>query len=110
MAELSVDKIGNAAVTDYDDLSGLASFTDYVALDEDQNIAAAEYQDDFVDEANITVPYSKQPRGYGEGDKRLGTSLSLEENIYSLAYVAQLDNYTIDKVTERENSERPTCI
>ena len=66
--------------------------------------------DDFIDEAKNDVPYSKQKRGYGEGDLRLGTSISLDENIYSLAFVAQLNNWTIDKVTEKENSVPPNAV
>ena len=52
--------------------------------------------EDFVDEANNTVPYSKQKRKYGDGEIRLGTSLNLSENIYTLAFVAELTNETID--------------
>lgn len=89
----------------YDDLSGLHSFTNYSAMENERTIG-----DDFIDEANNTVPYTKQKRGYGEGDLRLGTSFSLDENIYSLAFIAQLNNWTIDKVTEKENSEPPSAI
>ena len=109
MPELSVDNIGTpAGMTSYDDMSGLASFTNYTALEGEMSTPAIE--DDFLDEANITVPYSKQKRGHGEGVSRLGTSLTLQENIYSLAFVAQLSNWTIDKVTEKEGSDRPECV
>ena len=56
---------------------------------EDQRTAILD-SSSFVDEANNLVPYSEQKRGYGKGDLRLGTSLQLGENIYSLAFVAML--------------------
>jgi len=95
--DLSVDNIGTAAMTDYDGFSGLGSFTDYRPLEADPQ------EDDFVDEANNTVPYTKQKRGYGEGEVRIGTSLLLDENIYTLAYVAELTNQLIDKVTRGDD-------
>lgn len=90
--QLSVDNIGTAAVTDYDnDFEGLGSLTDYTAL------SGVENQDNaFVDEANNMVPYSQQKRGYGDGLLRIGSSICLVENIYSLAFIAELNNELID--------------
>ena len=61
--DLSVDNIAMAPGNSYDDMSGLASFTHYSPLDGDRSNSAIE--DEFVDEADSSVPYSKQKRGHG---------------------------------------------
>ena len=53
------------------------------------------------------VPYSAQKRGYGEGDLRLGTSILLIENIYTVAFVAMLQNQEIDAVTQEDKGKPP---
>lgn len=49
--DYSVDNIGTA-VNEYEGYSGLGSFTDYSPLEADNE------DDNFVDEANNTVPYT----------------------------------------------------
>lgn len=65
------------------------------------------FEDDFIDEANNMVPYSKQKRGHGEGELRLGKSLRLGENIYTLAFMAELKNEEIDFVTQEDQGKPP---
>ena len=84
-----------------DDRDGLGSLTNYTAM-EDLND-----QDDFVDEANNMVPYSKQKRGHGEGELRLGKSVSLSENIYTLAFMSELKNEEIDFYTQDDQGKPP---
>lgn len=103
--ELSVDNIGTAAVTDYDnDFEGLGSLTDYTALSGDPS---HNQENVFIDEANNTVPYSQQKRGYGDGLLRLGSSICLVENIYSLAFIAELNNELIDQVILGDEDKMP---
>ena len=104
--ELSVDNIGTAAVTEYDnDFEGLGSLTDYTALSGTFN--SNQDNNAFVDEANNTVPYSRQKRGYGDGLLRIGSSMCLFENIYSLAFIAELNNELIDQVILRDEDKMP---
>lgn len=35
------------------------------------------------------IPYAERPRGYGQGEVRLGRSLPIAEDIYSLCFVSQ---------------------
>ena len=84
-----------------DRYDGFNSMVNYTTMTDNTLI-----EEIFVDEANNTVPYSKQRRQYGLGDLRLGKSVILEENIYTLAYIAALNNEEIDKVTQ-ENEGRP---
>ena len=79
-----------------DDCDGLDSQINYVAM-EDKKL-----QEDFVDEANNTVPYSKQKRDHGEGELRLGKSVSLAENIYTLAFISEIRNEEIDFYTQED--------
>ena len=102
-ADSSVQNIGTAAMTEYTDFDGLGSLTDYTTLPGQGEIE----NDDFVDEANNTVPYSKQKRGYGEGLLRIGTSINLTENIYTLAFMAELNNELLDHVTGGDEVKMP---
>lgn len=86
-----------------DENDGLNSFTNYSAMEDRQFLV----EDDFIDESNNTVPYSKQKRGHGEGELRLGKSLSLAENIYTLAFMAELKNEEIDFVTLEDQGKPP---
>ena len=91
MKELSKKvRVEEDAGTYADDHDGLDSQASYVVLND---------QDDFVDEANNTLPYSKQKRDHGEGNLRLGKCLSLAENIYTLAFISEIKNEEIDFYT-----------
>ena len=72
----------------FDGGSGLESMVNYTPMGDDVTME----EDNFIDEANNTVPYSKQRRGYGRGDLRLGKGFILSENIYTLAFLAAMTN------------------
>ena len=91
-------------MTEYEDFDGLGSLTDYTSLAGQQLEA---HIDNFVDEANNTVPYTKQQRDYGDGLLRIGTSINLTENIYTLAFIAELNNELIDEVTLGDSVKMP---
>ena len=86
----------------FDGGSGLESMVDYTPMGEDVTM-----EDTFVDEANNTVPYSKQRRGYGRGDLRLGKGFILSENIYTLAFLAALNNEEIDAILIEDGGKPP---
>ena len=94
----------NQSFSGFDDpADGLNSMTNYTAM-----IDITGNEDSFVDEANNTLPYTKQKRGYGKGDIRIGTSLSLSQNIYTLSFIAELRNEQIDSVTLEDGGRPPT--
>ena len=62
---------------------------------------------DFVDENDSSVPYTKLPRAYGDGELRVGTFLALSEDIYSLGFVSQIRNDIIDKALMGSDADRP---
>ena len=82
--------------------SGLESTVNYTPMGDDVTM-----EDTFVDEANNTVPYSKQRRGYGRGDLRLGKGFLLSENIYTLAFVAAMTNEEIDAILVEDGGKPP---
>ena len=42
------------------------------------------------------MPYMKRTRGYGQGEMRIGKSLEFTEDIFSLCFCVQLDDYLLD--------------
>ena len=61
----------------------------------------------FVDENDYDVPYSKLPRAYGDGELRLGTFLSLNEDIYSLGFASLLRNEIVNQALIKEEASAP---
>ena len=51
----------------------------------------------FIDENDHNIPYTEQPRAYGDGELRIGTYLSLNEDIYSLGFASMLRNEIVDE-------------
>ena len=86
----------------------MASSTNYRSLDQQQDPLLE--GSIFVDEANNTVPYTLQKREYGRGDLRLGTSIQLDENIYTVAFLAELNNQEIDAVTQEDQGKPPEQV
>ena len=64
-------------------------------------------EDSFVDENDTDLQYTQRPRLYGDGEIRIGTYLSLNEDIYSLGFASMVRNELIDKVILKESAERP---
>ena len=62
----------------------------------------------FIDENDIDVPYTEIPRNYGDGEIRVGTHLSLNEDIYSLGFASLANNELIDTAILKEDAVRPT--
>jgi hypothetical protein len=56
--------------------------------------AEAVLLEEIIDER---VDYRTKERGYGQGDCRLGTTLEMSDDIYSLAFVCWLSNDAINK-------------
>ena len=61
----------------------------------------------FIDENDPHIPYTKLPRNYGDGELRIGSFLSLNEDIYSLGFVCQIRNEIINEATIKEEASRP---
>jgi len=53
------------------------------------------------------LQYTQRPRLYGDGEIRIGTYLSLNEDIYSLGFASMVRNELIDKVILKESAEQP---
>ena len=51
----------------------------------------------FIDENDHNIPYTEQPRAYGDGELRIGTYLALNEDIYSLGFASMLRNEIVDE-------------
>ena len=62
----------------------------------------------FIDENDIDVPYTELPRNYGDGEIRIGTYLSLNDDIYSLGFASLATNELIDTAILKEDAVRPT--
>ena len=62
----------------------------------------------FIDENDIDVPYTELPRNYGDGEIRIGTYLSLNDDIYSLGFACLATNEIIDNAILKEDAVRPT--
>ena len=62
----------------------------------------------FIDENDIDVPYTELPRNYGDGEIRIGTFLSLNDDIYSLGFASLATNELIDTAILKEDAVRPT--
>ena len=61
----------------------------------------------FIDENDNNVPYTKLPRKYGDGELRLGTYLTLNEDVYSLGFASLIKNELIDKVLLEVDEQEP---
>ena len=59
----------------------------------------------FIDENDNDVQYSKRERLFGDGELRIGTFLSLTEDIYSLGFASLAKNELINKVLLTEEAE-----
>jgi len=42
------------------------------------------------------ISYKNRPRGYGQGDVRLGESLEVSDDIYSLGFISQINDEIMD--------------
>ena len=72
-----------------------------------QTVNVTNLDSSFIDENEHDIPYSKLPRGYGEGELRLGTYLILSEDVYSLGFVSLLRNEIVDVALLKEEASRP---
>ena len=61
----------------------------------------------FVDENDYDIPYAKLPRAYGDGELRLGTFLSLNEDVYSLGFASLLRNEIVNEALIKEEATAP---
>lgn len=59
----------------------------------------------FFDENENDLQYTKRPRSFGDGELRIGTYLSLTEDIYSLGFASLAKNELINKVLLPEETE-----
>ena len=50
--------------------------------------------------ASERKPYMEQVRFYGEGEIRVGTSLNLNDDIYSLGFISQLSDVELGKILD----------
>lgn len=61
----------------------------------------------FIDENDHDIGYTKYPRSFGDGELRIGTYLSLNEDIYSLGFACLLKNEIVDEALLKEEAARP---
>ena len=61
----------------------------------------------FIDENDRQIPYTQLPRLYGDGELRIGTFLSLEEDIYSLGFASLYKNELVDLALLKDEGVRP---
>ena len=64
-------------------------------------------KDSFIDENDCNLGYTKRPRNYGDGEIRIGTYLSLNEDIYSLGFASLAKNEIIDEALLKDEASRP---
>lgn len=60
-----------------------------------------------MDENDDKIPYTKKRRVFGDGEIRLGTYLSLNDDIYSLGFACLVKNELVDEVLLKEDAKRP---
>mgnify|MGYP006082051517 CR=1 FL=1 len=48
------------------------------------------------EQLHMTESYFERDRGYGQGNYRIGQSLEMEDSIYSLGFLSQLEDVIID--------------
>ena len=69
--------------------------------------AAKDHLESFIDENDHNIPYTEQPRAYGDGELRIGTYLALNEDIYSLGFASMLRNEIVDEAILQEEANHP---
>lgn len=66
----------------------------------------------------MEIAYMEQPRGYGQGFRRIGNTLEVSEDIFALTFIAMLDDELIHnhfdivngKVWEEDSPEREKLL
>ena len=66
-----------------------------------------EVEESFIDENDDNIPYTKKRRVFGDGEIRIGTYLSLNDDIYSLGFACLVKNELVDEVILKESASRP---